>query len=96
MKICMICLLGCVLASTVRADGVDTTIVREAVDLRYVHMPDSVSVADGDRAAPSAPRRREVAIVKHHHHYGRQIGLSVGMMAFVLLFMTTAQAWNPD
>ncbi|MBD3420556.1 MAG: hypothetical protein GF398_10600 [Chitinivibrionales bacterium] len=58
---------------------------------------DTISV---DSLLAGDPAKREDAhklkIVKRTFKYRQQIGLSVLMMGFILVIMTTAQSLNPD
>lgn len=65
----------------------DTTTQKTVFDTIYTNEKDSI---------PQAAAPRKLKIVKRHFKYKEQIGLAVGMMAFILVVMTTAQAWNPD
>lgn len=38
---------------------------------------------------------RKIKLVKRKYNYRQQIGLAVGMMAFIAIVMTTAQTLNP-
>lgn len=56
--------------------------------------PDSLR----SRERPESVRNRpeQIKVVKRTFKYKRQIGLALGMMAFVALMMTSAQTWNPE
>ncbi|MBD3319886.1 MAG: hypothetical protein GF350_02205 [Chitinivibrionales bacterium] len=43
----------------------------------------------------SGPEKKKLKIVKREFNFKEQVGLAVGMMAFILIVMTTEQAWNP-
>jgi hypothetical protein len=73
-------------------------------DLDMSQNADTVAVADStdSLAQPSAPELAQPArgpkklkIVRRAYKYRRQLGLALGMMAFVALIFTTTQNWNP-
>lgn len=54
--------------------------------------------ADSTRRAADTLGRGQlgkIKIVKRKVEYGKFVALAIGTMAFVVLFFTTAQTWNP-
>jgi len=54
---------------------------------------DTAAVADYVQSArgPKKPK-----IIRRNYNYREQLGLALGMMAFVAVIFTTVQNWNPD
>lgn len=46
------------------------------------------------QAFPRASTRK-IPLIKRQFNYKQQVILALGMMAFVAIFMTTSQTWNP-
>jgi hypothetical protein len=61
---------------------------------------DSSSIANAPVSpqpdAPAKQKPRKIKILKRKFDVREQVGIALGMMAFVLIMMTTSQAWNPD
>jgi hypothetical protein len=59
---------------------------------------DGSAPADSLNEAPMAttqPPAQKLTVVRHNFKYREQIGLALGMMAFIALIMTSTQSWNP-
>ena len=56
--------------------------------------PDSLRRRERPESGQAAPE--QIKVVKRRFKYKRQVGLALGMMAFVALMMTSAQTWNPE
>ena len=95
---------GCILAAAVPAlaqyeDGslmpldvgaeADTLAVADTADT-VQPPPDTTSFAQAD----TGPKK--LKIIRRAYNYREQLGLALGMMAFVLVIFTTAQNWNPE
>ncbi|MBD3345538.1 MAG: hypothetical protein GF401_10790 [Chitinivibrionales bacterium] len=50
---------------------------------------------DSSEAQQDTSHTKKLKIVKREFNFKEQVGLAVGMMAFILAVMTTSQAWNP-
>jgi hypothetical protein len=58
-----------------------------------VVMKDTIPTADYVQVTKGPVKLR---LVKRGYVYRQQIGLAMGMMAFVTLILVTSQNWNPD
>jgi hypothetical protein len=56
-----------------------------------IEKPDSVAEYVVEKKGP-----KKLKLVQRGYSYRQQIGLAVGMMAFVAVIFTTSQNWNPD
>lgn len=55
----------------------------------------TVAGADSAGAKGSAPALSKIDVVRRDFTYRRQVGMALGMMAFLALIFTTTQNWNP-
>ncbi|MBD3317641.1 MAG: hypothetical protein GF344_17770 [Chitinivibrionales bacterium] len=55
-------------------------------------LADSGSVGIERKTPPPA----KLKVVERNFSYRRQVGMALGMMAFLALIFTTTQGWNPD
>jgi hypothetical protein len=53
-----------------------------------------IDTIDRRQEAPKPPAK--VKIIKRQSNYREQVGLALGMMAFIAFIMTATQTWNPD
>ena len=87
-----------------QTDSMDTTAVASEPDsLHPAATGSSGSGTTGEKQA-QVPEKKDVAATqairkiklrKREYNYRQQIGLAVGMMAFIAIMMTTAQTLNP-
>jgi hypothetical protein len=55
----------------------------------------AANIAAPEPVAPPRESARKIKLVKREYDHRQQVVLAVGMMAFILIMMTTAQSWNP-
>lgn len=60
--------------------------------------PPDTAVFSRRPAQPTAPKEetQKIKIIKRDFRFREQIGIAVGMMAFVAFMMITSQSWNPN
>lgn len=100
------CILIAALAMLAAAAGpVDFGGIRPPLDTTVPAEEDTVFVsdttdtlADAQQQMQSAQRGgpQKLKIIRRTYNYRRQLGLALGMMAFVAVIFTTTQNWNPD
>ncbi len=49
-----------------------------------------------EEPAATTEESQKIQLIKRDFRFGEQIGIAVGMMAFVAFMMITAQSWNPN
>ena len=84
--------VGKIPASVSQSDTTGTattaTSVNGSIDEKKVEVTETKNVA----ATASVEK---IKLRKRHFNYRQQVGLAVGMMAFIVVMMTTAQSLNP-
>jgi hypothetical protein len=54
------------------------------------------TVVDEDTLTGEEQITQKLRIVKRDYNHRRQVGVALGMMAFIGLILTSVQNWNPD
>jgi len=67
----------------------DTVAVSDTTDT--LEGADTTGLFGQPKAGPN-----KLKIIQRVYNYREQLGLALGMMAFVLVIFTTTQNWNPD
>jgi hypothetical protein len=57
---------------------------------------DTISNKTGEPAPSGENTIEKIPIVRRKYDFRRQIRVALGMMAFFVVMLTTAQSWNPD
>jgi hypothetical protein len=67
---------------------------------RPLDLPDSAAVVapnQPDSLDAASPKKIEkIKVVRRKFKYREQVGVALGMMAFIALILTTVQSWNPE
>ena len=69
-------------------------------DDRPLDLPDSAAVVAPDQPDSldtAAPKKIEkIKVVRRKFNYREQVGVALGMMAFIAIILSSVQSWNPE
>ncbi len=76
----------------------------DSLDAQQIVPMDSVTVAEkADSLSvlpkpeiPEEEKIEKIDVVRHEFKYRQQVGTALGMMAFIVIILTSVQSWNPD
>jgi hypothetical protein len=68
----------------------------QSTDSLLADLEGDTTAADSAAAHAGPPPLTKLDVVDRDFRYRRQVGMALGMMAFLALIFTTTQNWNPD